>query len=374
MRIFVCNSDLSGLNKYLISELRKNGHEVIVCNLPLYILLKIFALIISFRLNLREWRRKATENLDKLHKTAFMFIRKSAFFQKQLKNVNAEIDLIFQFSGMFMPSRNIESLDIPYVIYTDYTMKLAEKYPPWTPFLSQRIKWYELEKSLYINASAIYTCSENTKKSFIADYGVEGNKIIQVGCGLTFDEVKNFNKSYGQKIVIFVGLDFERKGGLALLEAFKEVKKVISGVRLVIVGPTKGKNNISEPGVIMLGRVNDREKVKDLFKQASIFVMPSLCEPFGLVLLEAMSYKLPCIGANIDAMPEIIENNKTGFIVEPNNPDALAEKMILLLQNEELMKQMGEAGYARLKERYNWDDVAEKINHSLLVILGDVLK
>jgi len=85
---------------------------------------------------------------------------------------------------------------------------------------------------------------------------------------------------------------------------------------------------------------------------ASVFAMPSIQENFRHVFLEAMAYKTPCIGTAVDAMPEIIENGKTGFLVPPNDHKELADKLILLLEEENLMKRMGEPGRRRVEKYF----------------------
>ena len=98
-----------------------------------------------------------------------------------------------------------------------------------------------------------------------------------------------------------------------------------------------------------------------LYRQASLFVLPTLREAFGLSFLEAMAHQLPCIGTNIQAIPEIIDNEKTGFTVPILDETKLAEKIILLLKDEKLMKKMGDEGYNKIKEYFNWNLVASRM-------------
>jgi len=99
-----------------------------------------------------------------------------------------------------------------------------------------------------------------------------------------------------------------------------------------------------------------------LYEHASVFAMPSIQENFGHVFLEAMAYKTPCIGTTVDAMPEIIEEGKTGFLVPPNDYKQLADRLILLLEDENLMRKMGEQGRERFKRYFTWDLVINRMN------------
>lgn len=108
----------------------------------------------------------------------------------------------------------------------------------------------------------------------------------------------------------------------------------------------RGLNN----HVKYLGKKFGTEK-ENCFNNSDIFILPTYNECFPLVLLEAMQHKLPCIASKEGGIPNIIENEKTGFIIDKKNPEILAEKIITLLRNDTLRSQMGENGRRKyLKE------------------------
>lgn len=322
-------------------------------------------MVSSFRPNIFLWKQTAKEKLSQNHKSSPTFIQRTKFCQKILKKLDGKFNVIFQISGMFAPTLDYQNLNTPYVTFNDYTMALCKKYPDWASPPSQMQDWLTLEKGLYENANFIFASSENTRKSFINDYGIEAEKVVSLRYGVTLDDVLDFPKTYDGKTILFVGKDFKRKGGYVLLEAFKKVREVIDDAKLVIVGADKNASMIKQPGVEMLGYLRDLNVFQDLYKQASVFVMPSLCEPFGLVFLEAMGNKLPCVGTTVDAMSEIIEDSKTGFLVPPGDVNFLADRIITLLNNPELSAEMGMIGFNRLNQKFRWDDLGEQINYYL---------
>ncbi len=162
--------------------------------------------------------------------------------------------------------------------------------------------------------------------------------------------------------VLFLGIDFERKGGPAVLRAFAEVKRQLPGARLVVAGPPAGP---PQAGVEWLGHVAERERVQQLFAEATAFAMPSVCEPFGLVLIEAMAHALPVIGSTADAMPEIVEEGVTGFLVPPGDHEALAARMIELLSSPERCSAMGRAARERVQQRFLWSQVVTRVEEGL---------
>jgi glycosyltransferase involved in cell wall biosynthesis len=78
-----------------------------------------------------------------------------------------------------------------------------------------------------------------------------------------------------------------------------------------------------------------------------------------------MAHGLPCIGTNIDAMPEIIKEGQTGFLVPPENVDVLAEKIVALLRDPDLCKRMGREGVNHLQEDFSWDKLGDTIDACL---------
>ena len=127
----------------------------------------------------------------------------------------------------------------------------------------------------------------------------------------------------------------------------------------------RGLNGVVE----YIGKRYGEEK-EDCYVNSDIFVFPTFYhnECFPLVLLEAMSYGLPCVSTNEGAISEIIDDGKTGFVVEKNNPQKLADKLEVLINDANLRKEMGYAGKAKFEEHYTQD----KFELNLLSILRQV--
>jgi glycosyltransferase involved in cell wall biosynthesis len=126
--------------------------------------------------------------------------------------------------------------------------------------------------------------------------------------------------------------------------------------RLNVVGVEGSDGN----GVKYHGRLYG-DALKQLFYDSQIFALPSVREPFGFVFLEAMWSKAVCIGCNIEAMPEIIQDGETGFIIEPNNDRMLADRLIRLLDAPDSLRLMAENAYSAARQRWGWSRVARTI-------------
>lgn len=101
-------------------------------------------------------------------------------------------------------------------------------------------------------------------------------------------------------------------------------------------------------------------------QEAELFILPSHDECFPLVLLEAMEYSLPCISTNEGGISAIIENKKTGYIVERQNPQALAEKIAYLLDHPEIRKEMGKAGRKKFLQEFTLEIFENRMKEILI--------
>jgi glycosyltransferase involved in cell wall biosynthesis len=293
------------------------------------------------------------------YRTTYAFNLMTKIAEKYIqKNVN-NFDLILQSGVLF--SASFRKLGIPYFLYLDNTTAIYEKYFPVKGLPNPKIaskKWKKMEKNVYDIADVIFTMSNFVKNSLAIDYKIPKNKIKVVGAGPNIDTIpKSYDKVYTENNILFVGKNFEAKGGNILLKSFQQVRKKIHDACLIIVGP---KERIKGPGIIYKGWVASKD-MPEIYSKSSLFVLPTLREAFGLSFLEAMAHQLPCIGTNIQSIPEMISEGKNGFLVPTFNEAKLAEKIILILENKKLKKRMGLAGYRKIIEFYNWKSVVSKI-------------
>jgi glycosyltransferase involved in cell wall biosynthesis len=222
---------------------------------------------------------------------------------------------------------------------------------------------FAYEKRLYDEMDVILPMSEWLGRSFVDDFGQDPAKVIAVGGGPNFfDRLPDVpDRVWDRPRVLFVGKNWERKGGPTVLTAFAKLHEQRPDAELTIIGPNRLPANRSD-GVRFLGRLDPSDhRLREAFEQATTFVMPSLYEPFGLAFLEAMAYGLPSIGGDTCAMPEIIAHGETGFVVTPSDHDALAACLIALATSPAKAQAMGTAGRLRMQTRYTWDAVAGRI-------------
>jgi glycosyltransferase involved in cell wall biosynthesis len=161
-----------------------------------------------------------------------------------------------------------------------------------------------------------------------------------------------------------------RKGVENLLYAMSIVVKENSKVKLAIIGDGSEKARLIEltkklginKNVTFMGFV-DFDDLPKYYSTCDIFVLHSLYELFGIVLVEAMACGKPVISTKVGAIPEIVDHGKTGFLVEPKNPKQLAEAILKLASDEKLRNKLGSEGRRKAREKYDWDIIVDKYLH-----------
>lgn len=173
------------------------------------------------------------------------------------------------------------------------------------------------------------------------------NRIVSIPNPLPFCPPDS-TTDYTQKRVISVGRLSKEKGFSYLIDAWRLVSKKYPAWELVIFGNGHEieslQKQISDLGLEDNIRIYSPVKnISQEYLNSSLYVMPSITEAFGLVLPEAMACGLPCIAFNCsEGLSEIIKDKENGFLVEAKNVDQLSERVILLIEDEQLRKQMGQ--------------------------------
>jgi glycosyltransferase involved in cell wall biosynthesis len=179
-----------------------------------------------------------------------------------------------------------------------------------------------------------------------------------------------------QDFTVGIVKKLERKYGIDyLIKAFAKLFRVNSKAKLLIVGDGSEELTLKklcksldvDRNVSFIGFV-ENERVPDYLSQMDIFVVPSIMssETFGVAAVEAAACKLPVIASNIGGLPEVVIDGETGFLVPSKDPNAIAEKMVLLMQEIELRKRMGEAARRFVEQNYVWEENAKEMERLYL--------
>jgi glycosyltransferase involved in cell wall biosynthesis len=299
------------------------------------------------------------------------FRRRSEIAESRLIEWDGRFDVLFQLQTLFTPGPHPWTR--PYVVYTDNIYPLvARHYPDWAQLGSRRGRqWEALERHTCHSARVVFTMGAHVREAIIEEYGCDPERVVAVGGGANLVTEQMLDKPYDRQIALFVGDKFAIKGGQTLLEAWELVHDVLPAAELWIIGPPK-RHSPSSDRVRWFGYVADRAQLSELYRAASLFVLPSHFEAWGHAFLEAMAHGLACIGTDQFAMPEIISEGDTGFLVPPRSVDGLAGALIKLLSDPALARRMGNQAYESIASGGTWDHVAARMAPHIEAAAGSV--
>jgi len=170
--------------------------------------------------------------------------------------------------------------------------------------------------------------------------------------------------------LIFVGRISREKGIEHLVRCFLFFFRRFSGVKLSIFGKWVDKGYLDEiksfivhnnlQSNIIIKGLEDPNMIPMVMSDATALILPSNYDAFGLVLAEAMAVGTPVIASRVGGIPYVVDDGKTGFLVEPGNAQALAEKILVLLENKSLREKMGEKAKDTALRRFHPSVVAKK--------------
>lgn len=238
------------------------------------------------------------------------------------------------------------------------------------PFPISKLKKGIKKKALKKTDHTI-TVSDTNKKLMLKLYPEVKGKISTVHNGIDLDQFdksiitfstqakdkvreKIFKAAHDDFIILTIAELHPRKGLSYLIEAFKKIQEQKTKTKLVIVGKGPQKAKLEKlikklelsDSVILAGH---QDEIPQILKSADLFVLPSVKEAFGLVLLEAMAAQLPIIATEVGGIPEIIQNHKSGELVPPQDYEALADKILAVMSNNALMQKLAYMGHHRVK-------------------------
>lgn len=353
-----------------------SGAENHILNLIKFLDRKKFTplLLCSGHENLNEWCRKIKETGCEVTRLITKGKHNPRHFFS-LKRIAEEMEIDFLHAHIWNPASG------RYAYLAAKTAKKPLITTEHDPFLLPPIKHF-IKKYLIKNVSRVIAISGANKELLKKIHPEMREKIdvIHNGIDITWWESqllgfskndrnefrkKNFNAEKKTKIITCIAELHPRKGLMYLIEAAKLLKEKNPDFVVAIAGRGRLQKAIGEKikkyglaeHVKLLGY---RKDIPQILASSDLFVLPSLNEAFGLVLLEAMAAKLPVIATKNGGIPEIITNNVTGILVPPKDEKALTYAIIRLMNNEELASRLARAGYEQVKTHFDIKNMVKK--------------
>jgi len=241
---------------------------------------------------------------------------------------------------------------------------------PRKSFVHKTILKYNLQTADKILSTSFFMADETkkytSKKIEVTPFGIDTSVFKPMSTQSIFNE---------NDIVIGTIKTLEEKYGIAyLIKTFSIIKKKLPSLplRLLIVGGGSLEQELKKL-CKELNIINDAiftglisyNKIMDYYNMLDIYVALSIndSESFGVAILEASACEKPVVVSNIGGLPEVVDNNITGFIVQPKNENEAADAIIKLIQDETLRKSFGKQGREKVKKHFEWNEnVNQMIN------------
>jgi glycosyltransferase involved in cell wall biosynthesis len=206
------------------------------------------------------------------------------------------------------------------------------------------------------------TAKYTKKEILITPFGVDTNKFYPQKVKSIFDD---------SSIVVGTIKTLEKRYGVEyLIKAFSTIRKQYpdKSLKLLIVGQGTLREFLEnlvkrlgiEDDTIFTGFVQNNE-IQKYHNIIDIFIVASLEESFGVAALEASSCGNPVVASNVGGLPEVVDQNKTGFLVEKENPDSIAEAIGKLIESPNLRSDMGKKGRQKVIDEYDWNNSVSKL-------------
>lgn len=224
--------------------------------------------------------------------------------------------------------------------------------------------------------SAVIAISPAVQKHLRDDFHVPDDRIALIPSGIdmrTYAPVNGDRKCelrhkyhWGAEPVLgIIARLSDVKGQDVLIEAMTKIRAQIPDAKLIMVG--EGKMESALRGMVTRLGLEQNVffyplacKVSEILPALDIFVMPSRQEGLGLSIMEAQASGLPVVASRVGGIPSLIEDGKTGFLVEPENPDALARTIVAALRDKNRLARIAKAGREFVRGNCSADTMVEK--------------
>ena len=263
--------------------------------------------------------------------------------------------------------------DATYAIMTDYYPEQS-RIPNWLWREGNEIERKVIGKSFY----SIFP-SQWAMNSAQKDYDADPNKLKFIRLGANVGSLPTISDAYldkkfgGKCNLLFMGKDWERKGGNIILSAFEHIRAAGIDAQLTIVGcnPFSGNppKDVTVYENLKKSEPKQFELYNKLFSEASLFVLPTRAEAYGLVFAEAAAFATPAVAPTTGGVPSVVDDGKSGVLL-PSSADGkdYADAIVKLWQDKTKLTKMAIYAHEKYMSELNWD----RWRDDFVVLLNDL--
>jgi glycosyltransferase involved in cell wall biosynthesis len=264
--------------------------------------------------------------------------------RRALREVAREVDGVFIHTMTLAPLSVDLFRSLPTVLSTDGTPQNKRSMRGAYDLKEQGAVAEFAKRSLYRGifgqAAGFVAWSHWAKQSFVDDYGCREETVRVIPPGISTQDFAPGDRSHALPRILFVGGDFQRKGGDLLLDVFR--KRLRGRAELVLVTRTAVA---IEPGVSVHNNVAPNSpELRQLYATSDIFALPTRADCYSLVCMEALAAGMAVVMTRVGGIPDLVREGETGHLIDPDDAGALGDALEALVTDSSRREAMGLAG------------------------------
>ncbi len=264
--------------------------------------------------------------------------------------------------------------DIPIVLVEDATFALLHNYyPQYSNLTESSVRTMDtISKRAIKKANLLIYSTEWAARSAVEDYHADPQKVHVVPMGANFEhipskEVIQARKKSDRCRLLFVGVDWQRKGGPIAFETLLSLEEMGIETELIICGCTPPNSFLHKSMRIIpyldKNDENQRKELEHLYLTSDFLLLPTRSECFGLVFCEANAFGLPVITTQTGGVPEVVRNGENGFVLPFNARGAeYAQVIARIYREDEQYAELVKSSRVAYDTRLNWDNWGKTVN------------
>jgi glycosyltransferase involved in cell wall biosynthesis len=256
---------------------------------------------------------------------------------------------------------------IPIIYMTDATFsQLQGYYPGFSNLPKYNVRLgIELDKTAFLRSAHCMLASEWNRRSAVSDYGIPEKKITVTPCGANLDKIPvsaslNFDFSR-QCRLLFLAVDWQRKGGNIVLEAFRKIREHNPAAKLSIIGCLPPENITNDGSITVIPFLDkndptDLQRLDEVFRNTDLLFLPTRAECAGVVFSEASAYGIPSVSTDTGGVTTYVKEGVNGFTLPLNaGPDEYAKIILQLISDQGKMPSLKRSTRLFYEEHLSWD-------------------
>lgn len=228
--------------------------------------------------------------------------------------------------------------------------------------LGERGRLSELVKrkaygNVYRRAVGFVGWSNWVKQSLVEDYGYPEDDVAVIPPGVDVGQFVAGDREHELPRILFVGGDFERKGGSLLLKVFQE--RFAGRAELILV--TRDKVSAGPGITVHHGIEANSPELRQLYATSDLFVLPTLADCFSLVLMEALASSLPVVATRVGGIADIVQDGRNGYLINPGDGAALGDAIEALVSDPGHRRKLGDQGREDALKKFDARENARRL-------------